>query len=190
MVTINIPTDGSVTRIPIGRRGENEATQIIFDVTHFIETFGNGSAVLLAKRSQDEASYPVAVVRDETTVTWLVNNADTAYQGNGKAELYWYVDDVLAKSLVYSTFVAEDIGDPTEPPEPQQAWTEAFLAEVNEIISDAEESMDGKVTEAQGYADSASQSAEAAAESAQEAAEILANTIYIGNDGNFYIRGE
>lgn len=133
MVTINIPTDGSVTRFTIGRRGENEATQIIFDVTYFIKTFGNGSAVLLAKRSQDEASYPVAVVRDETTVTWLVNNADTAYQGNGKAELYWYVDDVLAKSLVYSTFVAEDIGDPTEPPEPWEGWVDEVLQAAQEV---------------------------------------------------------
>ena len=52
----------SPERIQLGRREENEATEIIFDVTYFTETFGDGTAVLLAKRSQDANAYPVAVL--------------------------------------------------------------------------------------------------------------------------------
>lgn len=86
MITQNISLTAP-KRIMLGRREENEATQVVFDISYFIETFGEGTATLLAKRSKDENAYPVAVTQENETVTWLVSNADTAYQGQGQAEL-------------------------------------------------------------------------------------------------------
>ena len=158
----------SPERIQLGRREENEATEIIFDVTYFTETFGDGTAVLLAKRSQDANAYPVAVTQDDNKVTWLVSNADTAYEGQGKAELQWFVGEVLAKSVVFRTWVDPDIGEEGEVPEPYESW-------VTKLIDD----MDEKMSAAQDAASSASRSAE-------EAAALVGSMVFIGPDGKLY----
>ena len=198
MQIINITVGQPNQTIKLGRRGENEVTKVVFDVSYFVETFGEGSAVLFAKRSNDTEAYPVAITTNENEVTWIVNNADTQYVGQGKAELFWYIDEQLAKSEVYLTWTDKDIGaSSSTPPEPQQAWTEQLIEDINELLDEAESAMDGKLSQADtkvaaasGYADNAASSAQAAAASAAEANTILATTVYVGTDGNFYIRGE
>ena len=156
--------------IPLGRRGENGAARIMFDVSGLAETYGDGAAVLMAKRPADEAAYPVPTERDGNTVTWTVTNADTAYRGAGKCELFWYVGDVLAKSVVFGTSISRDIGETAEePPEPWQGWVD----EVLEASQNAAES-----------AESASESALAAAASA---ASITGTTFADSGDGNITI---
>jgi len=128
MKTINICAE-QPARIMIGRRGENEATQVVFDCASFAEMYGDGTAVLLAKRPQDTSAYPVTVTQDGSTATWTVSDADTAYRGTGVCELFWYVADVLAKSVVYKTIIDKDIGEASsEPPEPWQSWVDEVLA--------------------------------------------------------------
>lgn len=196
MITRNIDVN-STERIQLGRREENEATEIVFDISYFIEKFGDGTATLLAKRSQDANVYPVAVTQDGNKVTWIVSNADTAYEGQGKAELQWFVGDVLAKSIVFRTWVDPDIGEEGEVPEPYEGWVTQLLHDIDDKNAAAQEIMDGKISEAQGYANEAKGyknqakgSADAAAASAAQAAEILDTTVYVGTDGKFYIRGE
>lgn len=176
MVEINLTVGDSIDTINLGRRGENEATEVVFDISSLIETYGEGSATLLAKRYSDESSYPVSVTQEDSTVTWVVNNADTAYQGYGKAELYWYVGDLLAKTIVYLTFVGDDIGDEGEVPEAQQSWVESLISDMNELLTQANTA----VTNAQ----TAQEAAETAATNAQT---ILASAIKIDSNGNFYI---
>lgn len=196
MITQNISLTAP-KRIMLGRREENEATQVVFDISYFIETFGEGTATLLAKRSKDVNAYPVAVTQENETVTWLVSNADTAYQGQGQAELMWFVGDVLAKSVAFPTWTDPDIGEEGEVPEPYESWVTQLLEDIDDKNAAAQQIMDGKVSEAQGYANEAKgyknqakNSADAAAASATQAAQILDTTVYVGTDGKFYIRGE
>ena len=180
MNTVLIKVGRPDQTISLGRRGENEVTEVIFDLTYFVQTYGEGSAALLAKRSNDTDAYPVATTRTDNKVKWVVNNADTEYKGQGKAELFWYIDEKLAKSEVYLTWVDPDIGGVTEtPPEPYEAWITALEDEMDDKLGSAQQA----VTDAQGYANDA-------LNSAQQADTILASTVYVGDDGNFYIRGE
>lgn len=122
-MTIDITVGKSKPEICIGRRGENNATEVRFDITSLIETYGDGTVTLYVKRKGDAEAYPATVERDGEIVTWTVSNVDTAYVGYGAAELWYYIDDVLAKTVVYLTIVKEDIGEETEtPPDPYETW--------------------------------------------------------------------
>lgn len=163
------------TRILIGRRGENEAQKWAFDISSFISEYGDGIAVLLAKRSEDTVAYPCpSVERDGNNVVWTVTNVDTLYSGDGKVEIFWYVDSVLAKSVVFKTWVADDIGVASEaPPDPY----ETFLDEMIRLAAETQVN------------------AEAAEESAERAEQAAATSgfidIEISADGHLiYIRSD
>lgn len=119
--------------IPLGREGENNARRIVFDLKPFEEVFGPGVAQLIAKRTGEDAPYPVAIELDGSHVIWTVNSADTAIPGRyGEAELRYMVGETLAKSERWATTVIDALGIPSEtPPEPQQNW-------VNEVLNAAE----------------------------------------------------
>lgn len=124
--------------IDIGRQGENLAKNIYFDLSELINTYGEGTATLVHMRPSDKAPYVCAVTRIDTFLIWAPTSTDTSYAGAGKCELRWVVGDVLAKSIVYRTFVAESItGDSTVPSE-YESWYEALLEHISEyeIASD------------------------------------------------------
>ena len=153
----------------IGRRGENEAVRLLFPIAPWREQFGNGGTFqLVAQRQNDPAPYPVAIEVDDRYVYWTVNAADTAVVGNGTCELYYFVDDVLAKSVIYLTLVFESMDEPGEAPEPQAAWLEQVL---------------GYATEA---AISAADAAESAAD-AERSASYSAHPPIIGDNGNWWV---
>ena len=117
------------TAIPLGRRGENEATEIAFDVSFLRETYGEGTANAMVKRPGEDLAYPIVTTVDGELIVWIVSSADTAIKGNGKCELYWTNDDGLAKTIVWTTIIEEDIGDPADaPPEPGKSWGEKVIA--------------------------------------------------------------
>lgn len=181
-------------RVNLGFRGENEVREIVFDLTDLISDYGEGTAVLLAKRSQDISAYQVSeIVQSGTTLTWTVNqDIDSAYAGNGQAEIFWYLaDEALAKTKVYPTYCTMDIGVPAQtPPDPYETWIDTLTELGAETLANAEaaqnaqtgaETAQGKAEEAQGKAETAQEKAETAqgaaeyaqgkAEDAQEAAE-------------------
>lgn len=127
MKTIEITVGSSTSKIPIGRRGENEATEVVFDISSLIETYGDGTCTLMVRRPGEESAYPVAAARAGSSVTWTVSNTDTDKQGRGEAELFWYVGDALAKSAVYVIDIAKDIGISAEtPPDPYETWLDTL----------------------------------------------------------------
>ena len=87
--------------IILGRCGENNVRQIRINIQGLIDKFGEGNAILVHKRSQDENPYPVPVVREGNEIVWTVSETDTAYAGVGQCEIRWYVNDALAKTSVY-----------------------------------------------------------------------------------------
>ena len=117
--------------LPLGREGEQNARQICFDIAAlgWRELYGEeGSVQLIARRSTDTEPYPVAVTMEGDKALWTVSGADTAVPGHGKAELRYLLGDTVAKSITWSTFVSDALGEPAEePPEAQQGWVDKVL---------------------------------------------------------------
>lgn len=114
----------------LGREGENNARQIVFDLTEFINLYGPGTAQLLYQRPKDERPYIREIEQDETTATWVLGLWDTDDSSQrGKCELRWYVGEVLAKSKTWQTEVDLSMETPTDevPTDPEQGWVEKVL---------------------------------------------------------------
>ena len=115
----------------LGRKGENLASRIVFDLTDLITTYGDGVAELIYQRPGDAQPYPVAAYREADTLLWDVSSADTdAANDFGKCELRWRVGDMLAKTHIWITWVdpAMDTPSETTPPEPEQGWVDQVLS--------------------------------------------------------------
>lgn len=133
--------------IMLGIRGESNVTSVIFDITELINNYGEGNVQLLVKRSVDDEAYPVVISKDENIVVWIVSDVDTAYAGVGCCELWYYVDDAIAKTIVFNTYVSNDIGESSEnPPDQYQGWVEEIVyagAKVEEAVSHYPKIVDG-----------------------------------------------
>ena len=166
--------------IQIGFRVENDARTIEFDFTEWSEEYGSGAVELLVKRKGDEAAYPVALEIDGTVATWNISDTDTSVPGYGKAEYSYTVGTTLAKTAVFTFFVAEDLADTTQdPPDPYQTWVDTLTSLGAETLGnairaedaadraeDAQSAAEQTVTEAAQYAQAAEESAVNSAQSA------------------------
>lgn len=178
MRTVTITVGTGAQGVTIGRRAENEATAVIFDVSALIETYGDGGAVLMVKRPTDADAYPATVERSGASVTWTPTETDLAYKGMGEAELFWYVDGMLAKTAVYTINIRRDIGETTgEAPAPYDDWI-ATLTELGgqtaenaqraEVARAAAETAAATATSAANTANTAAERAESAANNAEQ----------------------
>ena len=124
----------SIKVIQLGHRGENEARQIIFDLADYVSTYGPGTARLLHQRDGDPAPYIVPAVQDGDALTWTVTDEDTAAPGTGKAELQWTVNNVLAKSDIWSTRTKAALDDgATAPPTGAEGWYQQLIAYIDSL---------------------------------------------------------
>ena len=127
-------TERNTQNIIIGRRGTYDTEQVVFDVSYLADTYGSGVAVLMVKRPVDDTAYPATTTQDGDTVTWVITATDTSYKGHGECELFWYVGEALAKSVIYTIAVLRDIGEATsEPPDPYESWVDEILEAANDI---------------------------------------------------------
>ena len=126
----------ALEEIKLGRRGENQARKVVFDVLgKWREGYGDGVASLIVQRNGDAQPYPVTVTEDDGTLVWLVSSVDTAVAGEGAAELRYTVGDTIVKSQIYKTRVRETLEDSGETPPPAfQSWVD----EVLQAAADAE----------------------------------------------------
>nr|DAT86748.1 MAG TPA: collagen alpha 1(VIII) chain protein [Caudoviricetes sp.] len=118
------------SEINLGRQGENHARKVVFDVLRaWRDEFGSaGAAGLIAQREEDAEPYPVALEEENGMLVWTVSASDTAYAGEGKAELRYTVGNTVVKSCVYKTVVRASLGDSTsDPPEAYQSWVDEVL---------------------------------------------------------------
>lgn len=162
MIITTVTTDGGAI-LPIGRQLEHGVRQVWFDLSYLIENFGEGTATLVHQRNQDLAPYIVSTEQTNTNLMWTIDETDTAYEGFGRAEIRWVVDDDLAKTVIYKTNVMKSLTAQTEVPEPLESWYDQMLEQIGD---------------SQGYAEQAAQSAQDASQSAQEA-ETAAGTAAI-----------
>lgn len=196
--------------ICLGIRGEKESTAVVFDYSAFAELFGAGSVTLLYKRATDNAPYPIVLQIEGNKATWTVTNTDTNIAGFGQCELFYYVDEQLAKSVVFATYVDEDIGTTTqEPPDPYEDWVEtltdlgaetlqnaqdaagsaadALAAKIAaEAAQEASETAQGKAEDAQGVSEAEALKAEGYAVGTQDGVEVQSGSPYYLNNSKFY----
>ena len=167
MIITTVTTDGGAI-LPLGRQMEHGVRQVWFDLSYLIENFGEGTATLVHQRNQDLAPYIVSTEQTNTNLMWTIDETDTAYEGFGRAEIRWVVDDDLAKTVIYKTNVMKSLTAQTEIPEPLESWYDQMLEQIGD---------------SQGYAEQAAQSAQDASQSAQEAEsakqDILSATVTV-----------
>lgn len=124
-LTVNSAFSG---HIKLGRRGEDHARQIVFDLTVWTDTYGPGAARLLHQRPGDPAPYVVPAIQEDGSLIWTVTGADTAATGTGHAEIQWLAGDTLAKSATYSTNVYTALDDGAEtPPTGVDGWYQQLI---------------------------------------------------------------
>lgn len=126
----------ALEEIKLGRRGENQARKVVFDVLEkWREGYGEGVASLIVQRNSDAQPYPVTLAEEDGALVWLVSSVDTAVAGEGAAELRYTVGDTIVKSQIYKTRVRETLEDSGETPPPAfQSWVD----EVLQAAADAE----------------------------------------------------
>lgn len=119
--------------IDLGKQGENLACTIVFpQMAAWRSIYGDGAFMLWHKRAAEDTKYPCAItVTEDGYVHWPIMRTETEFatQGieRGYAELQYVVGDVVVKSEVYETTVADSLGgDETEAPEVGAGWMESI----------------------------------------------------------------
>lgn len=164
--------------LALGRKGENVARQVVFDLRLWRAAYGDGAVSLCAKRAGDAEPYPCGVTQDEDTAVWVLRAADVDKPGWGNVQLSYYVGDTLAKSQTWRTLVAPSLCACGDPGEVQQGW-------LDQAGKDAAAAQQGAkdAQEAQQAAEDAAKAAEDAAATAQE---VSSHPGKIGDNGNWY----
>lgn len=171
MIEVNISTAPCTEpKILIGRQCENDAVKIVFDLSYLIQTFGDGTAVLVHQRVSDDAPYAVTATQNGSKLEWSVSNTDNAYVGVGQAELRWTVGDALAKTIIYKTWVTKSITADLTIPSAYQSWYDQMIAYIDQLKVDSDARLVQAVEDAEDAAEAAGTSETNAANSATNAA--------------------
>lgn len=122
--------------IPIGRKGENLARVVDFSdiIAEIKKDYGDsGKIVVLVKRPNEDVPYPAAAVDESDGLTWTPTETDTAIAGRGNAEVDYYVDDVLVKSVLFTTYTHDSIGVSGDTPEPGYDYMKQLLDALEKV---------------------------------------------------------
>jgi len=134
MREIRIPITTNRVKIPLGRASENLVTQVVFDCGAWVETYGQGDAELIHRRSGDSIGYRcLQTTQEDDILTWTVTNDDTGYQGLGQLQVRWYVDDALKQSAVYTTEVLPSLTASEDEPAEVRSALDLLLQAVEDI---------------------------------------------------------
>ena len=128
-----ISVDVSSARIPVlqvGYQGENEVTDVLFDISSWITEFGEGVAQLRVKRpgNSEEESYVLSLTITDGKAVWTVSETDTANKGNGKVQLSYLVGNIVKKAVIYPYKVGKSIVGADSPVDPFDSWIERSKA--------------------------------------------------------------
>ena len=168
----------------IGRQREKEVTQIQFDVSEWVRTYGPGTLALSVQRRWDRNPYPVPIAIVNGIATWTISDTDTAQDGHVRAQLTYMVGTKRKKSKIYLLNVKASLPENGQAPDGYTTWLEIlqgmtaetsantesarqYAANAAQSATDADQSMQ----DAQGYADDASRSARNAEGSARYASD-------------------
>ena len=144
----------------IGRVGENNATKVVFDISKWIEEYGKGEVTLVIEQNEVISligTTDPALQFEGNKVTWLVSDAFTKMEDRGKCELYYSIDNVKVKSVLFDIVVTKSLDGYEEvAPTPYDGW-------INQLLDAA-----GEVSAAVEYAERAETAAKQAEETASK----------------------
>lgn len=112
--------------IILGRQGEHGVTQVLFDLSWYVKTYGDGVAQLTVKRPGDPLEYMGVLTQDGTTAVWEIGPEWTEFAGQGYCYLHWHVDNNHAKTDTYKTMVYES-RSACDAPEPQKGYLDRIV---------------------------------------------------------------
>lgn len=159
----------------IGRVGENLATEVVFDISHWFEEHGIGTVNLLVE--QNGVLYIPEKIENTNSseIRWIITNENTASAGLGRCELYYSNNEFIVKSDIYDFIVTATLDEDEigVPPVPFESWFDKVISAANEIQGkyDSVEEVLEAVQEAKTAAESAQTLAAGSAQTASEEAE-------------------
>ena len=140
----------------LGRAGEKETRQIVFDCTDILSEYPGAEIVCVMQRHCDRTAYLADAVLAGNVLTVTLTDADVSASGDLRIELRALVDGKIRKSAVYTGKVVSALrGEQDKPGNP----TADVLNRIDMTISRAEESI--------AEADTAAQSAREIADTVQ-----------------------
>lgn len=189
-------------RIFIGYERENDARAIGFDLSTFEAEYGAGVLQLLMQRPGETEPYPVLLTVSGSVATWLPSATDTAIEGEGRLQMIYTVNSIIAKTAVISVLIEHSLGAGTAPPSGYETWLEeltqlaadtqqnaAEAAESAEQASDAADTaLDAKTAAlaAQAGAQDSALVSEGFAVGKQSGEPVASGSQYFENNAKFY----
>lgn len=122
--------------VVIGYRGENNATQVYFDIP---DSWNEGSLQLRVLRPGDSDPY----VSENMSVAdgralWNVSSVDTAITGRGVAQFCMIKDGAIIKSQIFDTQVLPSVDKDVIVPEPEKSILDAAVETATAAAGQAE----------------------------------------------------
>lgn len=140
MKVIHVAT--GMTFIPLGRKGENLRTQIVFPVQDWLDEYPGASIGLINRRPGESDEYPVVISAvEDGTVKWTVGASELAIDGNGNCELIAIDDGVVAKSKKWDTVIFDAMTGEGDAPDPWESWVQYFEELKDEAVAAVDEAM-------------------------------------------------
>lgn len=161
-----INTASGMTSLLLGRLGENERTQFVFDVADWLEEYPDATITMYFQRPHSSESYPVVISQPVNgKVTWTVADSELQETGYGKCELVAIKGETVVKGHIWKTNVLESLDGAGDAPDPWESW----MTEFTRLKGDAEDAEEAAEDAAEAAAEAA-EDAEAARDAAQAAA--------------------
>lgn len=114
--------------INIGKKGENDTRQVVFDISEWLELLGEGTVALIHKRNGDTEPYPCVVKVVGTEALWNIADVDVDKPGAGECELMYVIGGRIAKSVTWATLTSKGLSDASsEVPEPHKSWVDEVI---------------------------------------------------------------
>jgi len=135
--------DGRCRVIPLGEVGENNYTEIAFDISTWQDEMDIDQVTLVMQRAGDTDPYPAICTIEDHYAVHVLTSTDLRDFGNGKCQLQMLSGETVAKSKIYTTICYRSLGAEVDPPAPWQPWIEYFA----EQVEAAEEAVDDAMAE-------------------------------------------
>ena len=133
MAEITVTDKTSLIRL--GHVGENLANHVMFDISDWIDDYGEGVATVLHKRYGETEPYSTVCVQEDNKVMWPITSTDTKTAGRGKCELHFTTaSGVVAKTKSISTLVLSSILASGESAE--SSCSEATDDDISELLDE------------------------------------------------------
>ena len=114
--------------ISIGRKTENNAEHIDFDISPWLEKWPGIVCHVLPTLPGEQYHYPAICVQEDNILRWNVSRSDTMREGVGRVAIQGVLGDVCKMSAeTYTSIENNHMDMSSTPPDPAQPWVEKVL---------------------------------------------------------------